>query len=51
MNASARRTKLARLMNDPNALPLTFNIDKDGHEYAADLFDSAAQTDAPETLF
>ncbi len=37
-------TDLAALVNDPNALPLLFNVDTDGHAYHADLLDLAQET-------
>jgi len=37
--------ELAALIGDPDALPLLFNVDTDGHQYAHDLLDLAQETD------
>lgn len=44
LSDTARRHRLAHLMHDIDALPLLFNVDIDGHEYAADLLDLAQET-------
>lgn len=41
--SAARRRRLAQLAYDPDALPLMFAVDHDGHEYPADLLDLANQ--------
>lgn len=41
--AYAPRRRLADLVRDTDALPLLFNVDIDGHEYATDLLDLAQE--------
>ncbi|WP_395704847.1 hypothetical protein [Rhodococcus ruber] len=43
-SAGAPRRRLAELARDTDALPLLFNVDTDGHEYATDLLDLAQET-------
>ncbi|MBV6758408.1 hypothetical protein [Rhodococcus opacus] len=40
---NTRQRHLERITNDPDALPLLFNIDRNGHEYDTDLLDLATQ--------
>lgn len=37
--------ELARILADPDTLPLLFNVDADGHHYAHDLLDLAQETE------
>lgn len=37
------RTDLARILDDPDTLPLLFNVDTEGHRYAHDLLDLAQE--------
>lgn len=43
---STRQRRLAQLVNDPDTLPLLFNVDHHGHEYETDLLDLSEETTA-----